>query len=451
MKKKQKILLLLPSGMTVRNFLYTNVTQLLLENKNVEILCCVDNPQRYNHLFLDKRISFINFVKKRSSSFSNILLTIVRRRTEMIYENKSIKILREGPFKKNFLVNIEFFPAYPFPRSIMILKFFKFLLNKLYIPNKEIVKILDRFQPNLVVATHVVNRFEYDYLRVAKKNGVKTMGMVKSFDNLTSKGIIPLQLDFFIAWNEIIKKELVDMYKYKKENIFVTGIPQFDLYSEDPKISKEDFFKNLNLSAKKHTILFATNSESIGIDDPEIVKLIASHLDELNAQLIVRIHPTDNFQRYSNMHFRDVYFDIAGIDNGASSHDRVSSKLFISDLRDVLYFSDVVINTCSTMTLDAISIHKPVINIYFDFMKRDYNESILRYYDLIHYRPIMDAKSTCLATSRQKLISLLIDCINNPEIAANERALVERTMLNGNKGDAAKNISKAVLGVLDLS
>ena len=99
--------------------------------------------------------------------------------------------------------------------------------------------------------------------------------MVKSFDNLTSKGIIPIKLDYLIAWNEIIKKELMDMYNYPAQNIFVTGIPQFDAYKENPEISKEDYFKRINFSYKKNTILFATNSETIGIDDVSIVELLS--------------------------------------------------------------------------------------------------------------------------------------------------------------------------------
>ena len=257
-------------------------------------------------------------------------------------------------------------------------------------------------------------------------------------------------MDYLIAWNEIIKKELMDMYNYPAQNIFVTGIPQFDAYKEIPEISKEDYFKRINFSYKKNTILFATNSETIGIDDVSIVELLSKNLEELNSQLIVRIHPTDNIQRYDGLKLKDVYFDVPGIDNGLSSDDRVSSHNFISDLRDQLYFCDVVINTCSTMSLDAIAINKPVINVFFDFVKRDYNESILRYYDLIHYRPIMDSNSTCLASSKEELIRQLRDCIDNPEITAKEKDIVIRQMLNGNKGDSAKNITKAIVQALGL-
>lgn len=450
MAKRKRIVILLPSGMTVRNILHTNVTQLLLEDNNVEILCCVDNPQRYNNLFKGKRIRFISFAKKRSTSLSNILLTIVRRRTGLVNENKTTRILRDGPFDQRASINTDYFPAYPFPRSKILLRLFSFLLENLYFPKKEIRKMFDNYKPDLVLATHVVSKFEYDYLRVAKRDGIKIFGMVKSFDNLTSKGVIPLKLDYLIAWNEIIKKELMDMYNYPAENIFVTGIPQFDAYKETPKVSKEDYFERINLSHKKSTILFATNSEIIGIDDVEIVKLLSKNLEDLNAQLIVRIHPTDSIKRYGDLKLKDVHFDNAGIDNGTNSDDRVSSRSFISNLRDQLYFCDVVINTCSTMSLDAIAINKPVINIFFDFIKRDYNQSIIRYYDLLHYKPIMDSKSTCLARSRDELIRLLKDCIKNPEMMTKNRRSVIKQMLNGNNGDSAVNISKAILQTLGL-
>ena len=64
---------------------------------------------------------------------------------------------------------------------------------------------------------------------------------------------------------------------------------------------------------------------------------------------------------------------------------------------------DVTINTASTMSLDASAMDKPIINIAFDWEEQSQYQSVARYYEFLHYKPILESKGTSLVSSSEEL------------------------------------------------
>ena len=444
LNKNKRILLLLPEGTTRRNFLTTGIVENLLEDPDVKITCALDRPHYFSTYINHPRIEFIQFKKRGRNSILNFLLLILRSRFYSLRSNSTLETLKKSTnlyWKENIL-------QYPFPKSLSLYKIIEGLHSFLFYPLQEIRQLFHEKQFDLVFATHLVKRDEYDYLQLAETKNIKTVGMVKSFDNLTGKGFLAFKPKKVIVWNEQIKNELKDLYDYQSENIVVTGIPQFDLYSHPPIISRKDFFHEIGLDYKKKTILYATNASIFGPDDCENVNYIQSHLNKLNAQMIVRLHFDDYLERYPNQKLEDVYFQVPGHEYGNTPDSRVSYKQFISELRDTLFFSDVTINTASTMTLDAIAAKKPIININFDYLERSKEQSIKRYYEFVHYKPIVDFKAVDLANSKEDLIVKILSNLENPELNAAGRKTVEEKILAGNFGDSSRRISDAILSTL---
>jgi len=446
---KKRILILLPTGMTIRNIISTRIIEHILENSPHEIICSVNNPSKYLTYIEHERVKFIDFHEKKLISFTNLILLILRRRFYSINENKTLNIMKKGPFSSDLTTTLMSYLNYPFPKSIRLFNFFKHALSFFYRPLNEIESQFLQHKPDLVFSTHLVAKHEFDYLMSARKNKVPTIGMVKSFDNLTGKGFLPYETDYTILWNDIMQKEIVDIYKYDERKTVVTGVPQFDIYKEKPEISRQAFLDKYNLSSNKKIILFATNHHTISPDDQKNIDYIASKLKILNAQMIVRLHPTDNLERYNGLNFNNVCFQVPGIGEGQGSHERVAYQEFLADIRDTLYFSDVTINTASTMTLDASALDKPVINIAYDWEHKPYYQSVRRYYDFLHYEPIIKSNGTSLAKSIDDLYHLIDSYLKNPDIKKMERKNLVGSMLAGNKGNAAISVSNAVLEVLN--
>ena len=105
--------------------------------------------------------------------------------------------------------------------------------------------------------------------------------------------------------------------------------------------------------------------------------------------------------------YKNVCFQIPGAEDGDGSNERVAAKEFLEDLSDTLYYSDVTINTASTMSLDAIAHDKPVINIAFDMVDKPYFKSVERYYEFVHYQPIIDSNATSIAKNKIELYEYL--------------------------------------------
>lgn len=439
--KHKSILILLIDGTTIRNFLTTNIINHILDNSDFKIVFALSKPEKYSSYFVHERVSYIKLLRKKSWNFSSILNFILRSRFSSINDNFTLKILRKTmPGYK-----IENLIRYPFPKNKKIFKFLEKFQEFSFRPMSEVKNQFNDINPSLVFTTHLVKRDGLDYLVLAKSKGIPTLGMVKSFDNISSKGYFVFKPQSIIVWNEIMEKEVIDLYEYQKENITISGVPQFDIYKNIPEINKEKFFEKINLDPLKKTILFCTNSPLLGKDDPLHIDFIQSKLEDLNAQLIVRVHFEDKIERYIKKENENVYFQIPGIEEGTESNERVAHINFISDLRDTLFFSDVIVNTGSTIILDAVSASKPVVNIFFDWKETVYINSVKRIYEFVHLKPIADLSQNNMASSKEKLILLIEEFLNgkNPDSKAIKK--IEQKMLAGNKKDASLKIALDVI------
>ena len=142
---------------------------------------------------------------------------------------------------------------------------------------------------------------------------------------------------------------------------------------------------------------------------------------------------------------------LPGGEEGDGSNERVAAKEFLEDLSDTIYFSDITINTASTMSLDAIAHDKPVINIAFDMVHKPYFKSVERYYEFVHYQPIIDSNATSIAKNKIELYEYLKSYLNNIDHLKVERQNLRKKMLAGQKGDASKNIAETILQILNRS
>ena len=77
-------------------------------------------------------------------------------------------------------------------------------------------KYFSLYQPRLVFATDVFNDNDVYLLAEALSRKVGTVGMIRSWDNFTTKGFFRVKPDHLLVHNEILKKEAVGVW----ENVF---------------------------------------------------------------------------------------------------------------------------------------------------------------------------------------------------------------------------------------
>jgi hypothetical protein len=149
---------------------------------------------------------------------------------------------------------------------------------------------------------------ERSLARWAKKMGLKTVAMVRSFDNLTTKGRHPIMFDHYLVWNQQMRDELLHAYsEVPANNVHVAGTPQFQFYfSPEYTGSREELAQLYDLDPKRPLILYAGNATGTVPHEILVVTQLCDALRrmpvEQRPQLIVRPHPVErNSKRWDEV------------------------------------------------------------------------------------------------------------------------------------------------------
>ena len=154
--------------------------------------------------------------------------------------------------------------------------------------------------PDVMVVTPLVdfNSYQIDYVKTAKRLGIPVAMAVASWDNLTNKGIIAVQPDGVIVWNEAQKREAIELHGVRPENVHVTGAQLFDdWFDRRPTTTRGDFCASIGLDAGRLFFLYLCSALFIARDEVPFVRqwierLRSSRFPALrDCGVLVRPHP----------------------------------------------------------------------------------------------------------------------------------------------------------------
>ena len=169
------------------------------------------------------------------------------------------------------------------------------------IPTDAIIdQTLSTVAPDAVVVTPLIDFVSYqvDYVKSAKRLGIPTAMAVASWDNLTNKGVINVQPDQVIVWNEAQKREAVSLHGVRAQDVRVTGAQLFDdWFARGPGSTRDVFCARVGLDPSKPFLLYLCSSLFIARDE---VSFVQQWLGRLRASsdaslrqcgVLVRPHP----------------------------------------------------------------------------------------------------------------------------------------------------------------
>jgi len=450
------IFVLISHGYLVRNIVSTGILSKLLAQTNVRVIALTLKPDAIHHLKQDKpRLLIEPFPISSRYKLSNAIHRILRVRFEKINQNQAMKRLEKfyrkfglGAFLLDRLI------SQPLPRSRRIYRWIRTLGEHYGGVSKDVRSLFEFYQPTLVFATNPTRMFEYPFLKYAKQLGITTVGMIKSWDVMLTKGYIPVPTDYYLTWTPIMKRDLMRLHNVPEEVVGVTGVPQFDSYKESIVTSRRnEFLKQLGLDPQKKTILFSTSSSWIGFNEPAILNYLAQRLVDnkwlQNVQILARLHPLDDPLRYQNINYPNLVFQVPGVSTATQSDERYLDPNYLTLLRDALAYSDLVINTASTMTLEAASLDKPVVNLAVDIERVNYWSSSQRFYEFNHYLPIVKSGAVKIARSLDELITMILRYLEEPHLEKQERTNLRETMCYKLDGRSAQRVADHLLCLLD--
>ncbi len=133
---------------------------------------------------------------------------------------------------------------------------------------------IKKYQPELCFATDLISNADTMFLMAAKKCGVKTVGMVRSWDCPTNKSFTRILPGNILVLNNQTKDEMVKYHDAAPSSMFVAGFPQFDTYISEKPESKEEFFKNIGADFNNRLIFFAPAGSFLSSDDGETAAML---------------------------------------------------------------------------------------------------------------------------------------------------------------------------------
>jgi len=164
----------------------------------------------------------------------------------------------------------------------------------------EIDRTVAALAPDAIVVTPLVDfdSYQVDYVKTARRLGIPVAAAVASWDNLTNKGIIAVQPDRVLVWNEAQKREAIELHGVRPAHVRVTGAQLFDDWFERrPSTTREAFCRRVALDPAKPFFLYLCSSLFIA---PEEAAFVQQWIAELRRSsfpalrgcgVLVRPHP----------------------------------------------------------------------------------------------------------------------------------------------------------------
>ena len=291
-------------------------------------------------------------------------------------------------------------------------------------------------RPSVMVSCSPFDSRDKQLQRSLHRKGVPTIAVIPSWDNPSTKGCISTCADLVLVWGSHQKSELESYYpKLSPKRIRISGIPQFDLYYQDlpDEFAREPFLKRLSIAPESKVILYATCAERLFPTEPDVVAQLreatAQNCFGSNVHLLIRCHPADRAARYEHLCCsRRVSIFPSSLKDSDSLYSWTPPEKETATLAATLRHCEVCINTASTMTLDAFACGKPVVNVAYDGEQEPpYLQSVRRYYDFHHYRPIARSGAVSVARSSRELLKFIEESLTNPQQMAARREEVFNT------------------------
>lgn len=276
----------------------------------------------------------------------------------------------------------------------------------------DIERFLDEHQPDLVVVTPLIGLVassQIDLLRSAVQRGISTAVMVWSWDHLSSKALIRDVPDALFVWNDVQKREAMDMHGIPDARIHVTGAQVCDRwFGRVPTRSRAQFVRDAGLADERPYVMWTGSALLPGTPpEPGIFMRWASHLRQSHdphvrdVAILLRPHPS-RIGEWSSNEWRSVGNVV--MFGGPPVDDQGREDYF-----DSLYYSAAVVGITTTAFLDAAVVGRPVMSFYADDLVPEHEASL-------HFQYLVDAERGLLtmANSLEEHARQLASAIAGP-------------------------------------
>ena len=241
------------------------------------------------------------------------------------------------------------------------------LTERLIPTSRAIDAFLQQQAPDVVLVTPLVElgSQQVDYVKSARRMGVRSALSVASWDNLTSKGLIRVTPDHVVVWNEAQRTEASTLHHVPPERVVTTGAQLFDEWFDAwPSRTRDVFCREVGLDPWRPFLLYVGSSSFIAPDEVPFVERWLSRLRRAPSEavrtmgVLVRPHPANSRQwrAFDPASFPQVSLWPA-VDAEPNGHQARR------DYMDSLWHCSAVVGINTSAQIEAAIVGRPVFTV----------------------------------------------------------------------------------------
>lgn len=463
------ILIPVTSNFFVRNFLRTDAFKIISQEPDLRLVLLVNKDkidyyrQQFNYPNLifdilpktDHRLSerLFKFLEVESIHTHHVMMRHYKYFKQR--ESRGNFFKRTARFLKKFLI----FCLRRFLWRLGKFYFYRSFIRKLYytLPSSVFSEIFERWKPDLAFCPTLIYSENF-FLREAKKRGIKTLGMVLSWDNLYTKSFFRVQPDYLVVHTQLITIQCLYFADYPEDKIFIIGIPQYDRYFRKEKIIQEraEFFTKIGADPSKKLILYAFSGKdglAIDLDMLDILyQAIQQGLIKAPVDVLIRPYPKFDFsQEYlDNLGKKYGFLAFPATDYVGQGKDKWEfDEAAIDFLTNSLAHADLIINLHSTFFIEGAIFDKPLIAIAFDgYQKLNYWHSARRFFDWNHLADLKPLNGIWLVKSKEEFIEAINKYLEDPSYLKEGRKKIILQQCQFTDDLAGRRLAEIILKLL---
>jgi len=236
-------------------------------------------------------------------------------------------------------------------------------------PPREVERFLEEQQPDILLPAHLlpIGTTHADYLRAAKRLGIRTVFPVRGWDNLTNKGLLRDAPDQVLVWNDLQAREAEELHRVPADHIRLVGAALCDSwFTWGVTRSREEFCRVVGLRADRPIVLYVCSSGFVARNSE--ADFVRGWIEQLRtrgepfaeAGFLVRPHPLNAAQ-----------WADGGLDGpqvrvwprfGEAPHDEESRRNFY----DSMFHSAAVVGINTTAQIESAIVGRPVHTLLAD-------------------------------------------------------------------------------------
>lgn len=457
---KPHIVLVIPRGEVVRNFLYSDTLRLLSENARITLLSVIHDDSfcsRFGPLVddiipLSHQIDHtaVRYMRGwiQEAHFRWLWSKVAQNHWEQrTYRAKTPSDCAKWTLLKSAASAVAYRP---------MLEHLTSLENKLswrLRPNDEFVDLFTRLKPDLVFnGSHIHGASAELPVKIAHRMGITTAGFIFSWDNLTSRSRIFVPYDHYFVWHEGMKDQLLTLYpRIRPERVHVTGTPQFDFhFKSEFHLPREELAKRIGTDPNRPFIFYTAGIDHHFPEEHRHVEAIAQQLQKLNLdpspQLVVRTYikgTSPEMRDLADRNLPDVVFPKVAWDHRWYMPLHEDLATYTSCLRH----SEMGINAASTVSLELLMFDKPVMNLGFDppGSRISYPFRWKRHIEFDHFQAVAESGATLVAQSSADVLPMLKRALRDHHPDPQRRRFIHNMFGETLDGNAGARIAEKLL------